>query len=116
MSVAPPKPAQRTAGLSGPRSFAVNLAPSVAPSAAMSTRPSRPIPRSINTTVVASVRDPAAGAVSAMRITSPPMLLGRKLLKNVATRNDELKRENGKCTPCASSSSPQRHALTAIIT
>ena len=52
------------------------------------------MPRSISTTVVASVLDPAAGAVSVMRITSPPMLLGRKLLKNVATRNDEVRPPN----------------------
>ena len=43
----------------------------------------------MSTTVVASVFDPAAGAVSAIRITSPPMLLGRKLLKKVATRNEK---------------------------
>ena len=62
-----------------------------APSAAISTSPSSPSPRSISTTVVASVFEPAAGAVSAMRMTSPPMLLGRKLLKNVATRNDDVR-------------------------
>jgi len=56
-----------------------------APMAAISASPSRPIPRSIRTTVVASVFDPAAFAVSVMRTTSPPMLLGRKLLKKVAT-------------------------------
>ena len=65
--------------------------PAVAPIAAISTSPSRPMPRSISTTVVASVL-PAARAVSAMRMTSPPMLLGRKLLKNVATRNEPRQR------------------------
>ena len=34
-------------------------------------------------------------AVSVIRTTSPPMLLGRKLLKNVATRNDCVKRRAG---------------------
>ena len=63
----------------------------VAPMAAISTSPSRPMPRSISTTVVASVFEPAACAVSAMRMTSPPMLLGRKLLKNVATRNESVR-------------------------
>ena len=41
-----------------------------------------PRPRSTSTTVAASVIELAAGAVSRMRMTSPPMLLGRKLLKN----------------------------------
>ena len=43
-------------------------------------------------TVVASVFDPAAGAVSAMRTKSPPMLLGRKLLKNMLTQIDSVSR------------------------
>ena len=50
--------------------------------------------RSISTIVVARVFDPAAGAVSAMRTTSPPILLGRKLLKKVATRNEEVSHRN----------------------
>ena len=37
---------------------------------------------------MASVFEPAGRAVSRMRITSPPMLLGRKLLKKIATRNE----------------------------
>jgi hypothetical protein len=61
---------------------------SEAPVAAINASPRRPRPRSISTTVVASVFEPAALAVSVMRTTSPPMLLGRKLLKNVATRKD----------------------------
>ena len=44
--------------------------------------------KTLATTVVASVFDPAALAVSVMRTTSPPMLLGRKLVKKVATRKD----------------------------
>ena len=58
------------------------------PSAATNTRPSSPMPRSTSTTVVASVFDPARRGVSRMRMTSPPMFDGRKLLKNVATRNE----------------------------
>jgi hypothetical protein len=44
------------------------------------------------------------------------MLLGRKLLKNVATKNDDISRRSGKRSPCASSSTLHRQALTAIIT
>ena len=62
----------------------------VAATAASRTRPSRPMPRSTSTTDAASVRERAGLAVSAIRTTSPPMLLGRKLLKNVATRNDSV--------------------------
>ncbi len=93
----------------------VRRGPAVAPIAAIITSPSRPMPRSMSTTVVASVFDPAAGAVSAIRMTSPPMLLGRKLLKNVATRNDETSLPNGRLRCWASSSSPHRHALMRII-
>ena len=50
------------------------------------------MPRSIMTMVVASVLDPAIEAVSAMRMTSPPILLGRKLLKKVATRKEACRR------------------------
>ena len=50
--------------------------------------PSGRAPRSTRTTVVASVFEPAGRAVSRMRMTSPPILLGRKLLKKVATRNE----------------------------
>ena len=90
--------------------------PSVAPRAAIRTRPNRPIPRSISTTVVAIVFEPAAGAVSATRMTSPPMLLGRKLLKKVATRNDEVSFEKGSRMFWAFRSRPQRQALTRIMT
>ncbi len=53
--------------------------------------------------------------MSAMRMTSPPMLLGRKLLKKVATRNDPVSVRAGTGTPCAPSSSPHRHALASTI-
>ena len=91
-----PKPAQSTPGPTPPADAPTRCGPAVAPMAAISTSPSRPMPRSISTTVVASVFEPAARAVSAMRMTSPPMLLGRKLLKKVATRNDAVRRLNGK--------------------
>jgi hypothetical protein len=45
----------------------------------------------MRTTVVASVFEPAADAVSRMRTTSPPILLGRKLLKKV----DQIRGEEG---------------------
>ena len=48
--------------------------------------------------VAASVFDPAAAAVSVTRTTSPPILLGRKLLKNVATRKDEVSDRKGSRT------------------
>jgi hypothetical protein len=69
----------------------------------------------MSTTVAASVLDPAAGAVSVTRITSPPMLLGRKLLKNVATKKDDVNFEKPRCTCCARSSTPQRQALATIM-
>ena len=75
------------------------------PTAAMASRPSRPRPRSISTTVVASVFEPACAAVSRIRMTSPPMLLGRKLLKNVATRYELSSQPIGTRTCWASSSS-----------
>ena len=105
-----PNPAQSMPAPT-PAGEPANRPPAVAPSAAMRTSPSRPIPRSISTTVVASVFDPAAGAVSAMRMTSPPILLGRKLLKKVATRNEDVSLPNVKSSPCAFSSSPQRQVL-----
>ncbi len=43
------------------------------------------------------------------------MLLGRKLLKKVATRNDPVSARAGTSTPCAASSSPHRHALASTI-
>ena len=80
-----PKPAHSTPGPTGPTAIRCII---VAPLAAISASASRPMPRSISTTVVARVFDPAAFAVSVTRTTSPPILLGRKLLKKVATRND----------------------------
>jgi hypothetical protein len=65
--------------------------------------------------VVASVFDPAGLAVSRMRITSPPMFDGRKLLKKVASRNEASRVLKGRCTPCAASSRPHRHALSKVI-
>ena len=62
--------------------------------------------------VVASVFDPAAGAVSAMRTTSPPMLLGRKLLKNMLTQIDSVSRRGSTSMCCARSRRFHRH--TAI--
>jgi hypothetical protein len=108
-----PKPAQSTPGPTGPTAMRCII---VAPLAASSASASRPRPRSISTTVVASVFDPAAFAVSAMRTTSPPMLLGRKLLKKVATRNERVSVANDSATRCAWSSSPQRHALASTMT
>jgi hypothetical protein len=107
-----PKPAHNTPG---PGATDIRRI-SDAPMAAISASPSRPIPRSISTTVVASVFDPAAFAVSVMRTTSPPMLLGRKLLKKVATRNDCVRKENGSRTCCARRRTPQRTALARTIT
>jgi len=43
------------------------------------------------------------------------MLLGRKLLKNVATRYDESRLRIGASTPSGSSSVRQRHVATASI-
>src|SRR5688500_8815852 len=66
--------------------------------------------------VVATVLEPAKGAVSATRTTSPPMLLGRKLLKKVATRNDDVSVRKGRRMLWAPSRIPQRHALASTIT
>ena len=44
------------------------------------------------------------------------MLLGRKLLKKVATRKEEISARNEKTRCWARRSSPQRHALAKIIT
>ena len=52
-------------------------------------------------------------AVSVMRMTSPPMLLGRKLLKKMATRYEESSSVRGTCTLCASSSTRQRQVLAS---
>ena len=67
-------------------------------------------------TVVASVFDRAGRAVSLIRTTSPPMLLGRKLLKKIATRYDESSLDRGTCTPWASSSTRQRQVLASTCT
>ena len=88
----------------------------VAPIAATSTSAIRPSTRSVSTTIVATVFEPAGRAVSRMRITSPPMLLGRKLLKKSATRSDPRSVRSGIFTPCASSSRFQRHALASTLT
>ena len=42
--------------------------------------------RSTATTASEAVVEPVSRELSRTRTTSPPMLLGRKLLKNVATR------------------------------
>ena len=87
----------------------------VAPVAATRTSATRPIARSASTTVVASVFDRAGRALSRMRITSPPMLLGRKLLKKRATRYESMSRRRLTCTCCASSSRCQRQTLAATF-
>ena len=73
------------------------------------------MPRSIRMTVVASVIDPACPDVSLMRMKSPPMLLGRKLLKKVAIRYELISQPRRAVMPCAVSSRCHRHALTMII-
>ena len=67
----------------------------VAPSAATSTSAISPRTRSISTTVVASVFEFARRAVSRMRMTSPPMLLGRKLLKKSGDEERRQRRAEG---------------------
>jgi hypothetical protein len=49
-----------------------------------------------------------------MRITSPPMLLGRKLLKNVATRYDDSRRRWPTSIPCGISNTFHRQVATSI--
>ena len=71
--------------------------------------PSIPVARSTRITVVASVFDPAAGAVSAMRTTSPPMLLGRKLLKNMLTQIDSVSVRRSTSMCCARNKRFHRH-------
>ena len=68
--------------------------------------------RSISTIVVASVFEPAGPAVSRIRTTSPPMLLGRKLFAKVATRYETSSalRETGMA--CAWHRRPQRQLAT----
>ena len=65
--------------------------------------------------MVASVRERATGAVSAILTTSPPMLLGRKLLKNIATRNDDVSDRNPKSRCCALRRRAHRHVLVSVI-
>ena len=77
----------RAPGMCTPSSEAAS-----APDAAMTKAPKVPSTRSTRITVIASVLDPAAGAVSLIRTTSPPMLLGRKLLKNMLTQIDSVSR------------------------
>src|SRR4029079_11258441 len=80
--------AHRPPGPTGPILSLIRAA-IVEPTAATNTRPIRPIPRPTSTIVLATVFEPASRAVSRMRMTSPPIFDGRKLLKNVATRYDE---------------------------
>ena len=87
----------------------------VTPTAATSTSPIMPIARSASTTVAASVFERVTFALSATRTTSPPMLLGRKLLKNSATDIDANSDRNDMSTSCASSSSLQRHTLATTL-
>src|SRR5262245_58553253 len=70
----------------------------------------------MRTMVVASVFEPAGFAVSLIRITSPPTLLGRKLLKNCATRNDPSNRRAGTATCCALRRIHHRHVDTRTLT
>ena len=70
----------------------------------------------MTTIAVARPIEPAGSVVSRIRITSPPMLLGRKLLKNVATRNDVTSVQPETEIRCAASSRFHRHALAKIIT
>src|SRR3954468_12827503 len=88
---------------------------SVDPIAATRTSASRPIPLSTSTTVVAKVREPATEAVSATLTKSRPILLGRKLLKKLATRKEDVSHRNRKSRCCALSSLPQRHVLVMMI-
>src|SRR5581483_3857307 len=87
----------------------------VAPIAAISTSAITPMTRSARITVVATVFDLVYFAVSAMRKKSPPMLLGRKLLKNSATRYDPISVVAGTRTSCASSRTCHRHRLAATL-
>src|SRR3954468_19298239 len=73
------------------------------------------MPLSTSTTVVANVRERATGAVSAILTTSPPILLGRKLLKKLATRNDDVSQRKRKSRGCAFRSMPHRHVLATIM-
>ena len=83
------KPAQSHDGQIGEGPVPATRPATVAPIAATSTNPSIPNTRSIRITVVASVLDRAGRAVSRMRTTSPPILLGKKLLKKIATRYED---------------------------
>ncbi len=109
------KTAQSQYGQIGDASWPFTIIATVAPRAATSTSPIRPSARSTNTTVVASVFDCAGLAVSRIRTTSPPIVLGRKLLKNPATRYDDNSVRAGTTMPCARSSSCQRHALVSTL-
>ena len=90
------KPAQSHAGQIGSAAWrraagrerrAAARPPARAPSARARDRPARP------SSPASSIR--AARAVSRIRMTSPPMLLGRKLLKKIATRNEPSSRSGG---------------------
>ena len=61
------------------------------------------------TTAREVVVEPVRRELSRTRMTSPPMLLGRKLLKNWATRYDPDSWASGAVYPWASSSTRHRH-------
>ena len=65
--------------------------------------------------LAATVRDRVRTTESAIRTTSPPMLLGRKLLKKVATSHEPVSLPMGPGAPCVSSSKRQRQALIRIM-
>src|SRR5262245_1986028 len=108
------KPTHRSGAGIGPPSASRDPA-AVAPSAATRTRPSSPRHRSSSTTVAAIVFEPMAAAVSVTRTTSPPILLGRKLLKNVATRKEEVSDLKGSRTFWAARRIRHRQVAVATI-
>ena len=54
-----------------------------------------------NPELARKIGDALQEPVSPMRITSPPILLGRKLLKKSATRNEPSSVRDGTSTACA---------------
>src|SRR5262245_29306430 len=110
------KKAHNHEGQIGDAPLPYRRAAAVAPTAEISTSAINPSARSTSTTVVASVFDCVAAAVSRMRITSPPTLLGRKLLKNVATRYEPSSVRFFSFTSCACSSNCHRHVLAIRFT
>ena len=70
--------------------------------------------RSMATTASEVVVEPVSRELSRTRMTSPPMLLGRKLLKKVATRYEaERWREGRRRSPAPRSSRRQRQVERA---